>query len=120
MLVIKDYINIGKLDDLMRILIRIKSIEYGVNLSDAQINLVIDFYEHGINDKSYSIHLERSESLPNYFKSKATIDNNKSYLKRKKLLEVNGDTLVVSPLLLPEGLLSGDKILLSCNILYDK
>jgi hypothetical protein len=119
MLVIKDYIKLVNIEDLLKVILKVKGIEFNVSLSEAQLNLVIDFYFHGINDRAYSYHLDKSLSSANYYKSKATIDNNKSYLKKMKVLvkDAKGD-LVISPLYLPLNLRG--KILLNVNILYDK
>jgi hypothetical protein len=119
MLVIKDYIKVVNIDDLLRIILKVKGIEFNVSLSDAQLNLILDFYYYGINDVAYKNHLDKSLRLANYYKSKATIDNNKSYLKKMKVLvkDTKGD-LIISPLYLPLNL--GGKILLNLNILHDK
>jgi hypothetical protein len=119
MLVIKDYIKVVNIDDLLRIILKVKGIEFRVSLSEAQLNLILDFYYYGINDIAYHHHLDKSLILANYYKSKATIDNNKSYLKKMKVLvkDTKGD-LIISPLYLPLNL--GGKILLNLNILHDK
>jgi len=62
MLVIKDYIKLVNIEDLLKVILKVKGIEFNVSLSEAQLNLVIDFYFHGINDRAYSYHLDKSLS----------------------------------------------------------
>ena len=41
MLVIKDYIKVVNIDDLLRIILKVKGIEFRVSLSEAQLNLIL-------------------------------------------------------------------------------
>ena len=118
MIVAVDNIKPSTLEDLFRIILKVKTIEYNVHLSDSHINLIIDFYKEGINTTTYANHISKSESNKNYFKSKATIDNSKTYLKKKKILVKNkSGELEVSPDFLPP--FDESQILLTINVLHD-
>ena len=93
-------------------LIRVKCIENNVKLSEAHINLLLDFYHYGVNSIAYEKHLSKSDT-PNYFKSVATIDNAKTYFKKSNILV---DDQGVSLDYLPPKV-EGD-ILLTLKVLY--
>jgi len=113
MIVLNDKIKIGDKDDLYRIILKVKTIEFGIHLSDSHINLIIGFYNGGINEDTYHTHVLSSETNKNYFKSKATIDNAKTYLKKNGVILKEG---IISPSFLP--VLEDEDILLTINVLY--
>lgn len=113
-----DKIKIGSTSDLLRMILKVKSVEFNVPLSNALINLIIDFYFKGTTKEAYDEHIAMSKECKNYFKSIATIDNAKTFLKKNRILVKgkNGD-LVVSNDYLP-SLSKEEDILLEIKILY--
>lgn len=113
--VVKSNIKIKDLRGLLKVLLKIKTVECDILLSESHINLLIDFYFFGISDSTYNNHISTSDREKNYFKSKATIDNAKTYLKKNGILIKNSQGgLDISSDFLP--LLSEDKVLLDLNI----
>jgi len=111
---------------LLKTILRVKCYEYNNLFPESFINLIIDFYIYGVNDEAYSQHLSHVDEK-NYFKSRNTINNAKTFLKQKGVLiadNVNGegDTLKVSPLYLPVGISIKDnsKLLFNINLSNDK
>jgi len=123
MVLIEDKIEILNRLDLIRMILRIKGVQYSINLSDAHINLLIDIYINGNELLTYEDHISRSLELKNYFKSMATIENAKSYFRKNGILKKNdqGD-LLISPDFLPpvSELLVKDSLLLNIKIFNDK
>jgi hypothetical protein len=119
MRVINDNINIKDLDMLIRMVLHIKSVEYGVILSESHINLLVDFYKYGISYDTYQHHINLSSGNKNYFKSVATINNAKTYLKKVGI--ITGDKagkLDINEDYLPIGLSSD--LMINTKIVYDK
>lgn len=117
MIIVKDKIKINSFRDLLKIILKVKSVEFDINLSESHINLILDFYNTGINALTYANHIKTSASVKNYFKSKPTIDNAKTFLKKKKILVKNNqEELTVSSDYLPP--LSKEDILLNINVTY--
>lgn len=98
MITLNDRIKLTERIDLLRLILKVKTIEYKVHLTDSHINLIIDFYLMGINEESYEYHINRGVTEKNTFKSKATIDNARTYLKKIGILTEGKE---VSPLYLP-------------------
>jgi uncharacterized protein (UPF0276 family) len=115
MITLNDNITLDDITQLYRLILKVKTVEYNVNLSAAHINLIIDFYRLGINQDSYQYHIERSRTEKDMFKSKATIDNARTYLKKHGILT---DDKEVSPLYLPP--LNDTEILLNIKVKYDQ
>jgi len=119
MRVINDNINIKDKEMLIRMILHIKSVEYGVILSPSHINLLIDFYIHGISHETYDYHIEHSTSRKSSFKSIATINNAKTYLKKCGIIIGNkADKLTISDDYLPTEL--NEDLLINVKIIYDK
>ena len=114
MITLNDNITLNDINELYRLILKVKTIEYKVNLSAAHINLIIDFYRMGINQEAYDHHIDKSRIEKDRFKSKATIDNARTYLKKHGILT---DDKEVSPLYLPP--LNSDQILLNIKVTYD-
>lgn len=85
---VSDTIKFTDLRQVLKLLVKIKSSESGHKLSEAYLNLILDFHFYGINKDTYELHISKSESdKSGYFKSIATIDNSKSYLKRIGIID---------------------------------
>lgn len=122
MLHIKSNINVSSFDYILKAIIKIKALENDINLSESHINLILDFYNHGISLDTYNIHISKSNTNKNYFKSKPTIDNAKSYLKKNSIILVtkSGETYI-SPDFVPSISEENKKsVVLTFNIIYDK
>lgn len=116
--VVKSNIQINNLRSLLKIILKVKTVECNLNLSESHINLILDFYFFGISQDTYENHIKTSESDKNYFKSKATIDNAKTFLKKSNILvKVNQEELKISPDFLP--FLTEKKVLLTLNVVCD-
>lgn len=112
--IIEDRIKVTDINILYKMLIRVKCVEYNVNLSEAHINLLLDFYHYGVNSIAYEKHLSLAKlDTPNYFKSVSTINNAKTYFKKLNILV---DDQGVSLDYLPPKV-DGD-ILLTLKVLY--
>jgi len=114
---IVDKIKVNDLRSLLKIILKVKTAEFNITLSDAHINLLLDFYFEGIQPSTYSSHISKSISNKNYFKSIATINNSKTYLKKHKILKkTNKGILAISEDYLPPVI--DEDILLNINVLY--
>jgi hypothetical protein len=73
---------------MLKILLRTKMVEKDLRFSEKYINLIIDFYLHGVSKETYDIHIGDYEinARRDYFRSRATIDNAKSFLKKKGII----------------------------------
>ena len=86
---VKDTIKMESLRDVLKLFIKVKANNKGYNLSEAFLNLIVDFHFYGINKETYKLHLDKSLSTKSFFKSEATIDNSKSYLNAVGIIKDN-------------------------------
>jgi len=90
--------------------------EKNIKLSEAYLNLVLDFHFYGTSKDTYQLHIDKSIKDKAHFKSIATIDNAKSYLKKVGVMD---SSTTISPDFLPAISLE-DACYLNLKIFYDK
>ena len=123
MILIEDKVELLDRIDLIRMILRIKGIQYNVRLSDAHINLLIDLYLKGNSVTTCDEHVITSGKESNYFKSLQTIENAKSYFRKKNILKKNDQgELVISLDFLPpmSEFMVEESILLNIKLFNDK
>jgi hypothetical protein len=113
---VKDTIKLESLRDVLKLFIKVKAKSKGYNLSEAYLNLIVDFHFYGFSKDTYEKHLTKSLTDKTYFKSEATIDNSKSYLKKIGIIEK--DNYVISSEYLP-ALKETDKFHLTLKLYHD-
>lgn len=114
---VKDTIKLKSLRDVLKLFIKVKALSKGHNLSEAFLNLIIDFHLYGFNKETYNSHIEKSKTdSKGYFKSIATIDNSKSYLKKIEIIDKN--SYIISSEYLPP-LKTDDLFYLTLMISHD-
>lgn len=112
---VEDTIEYSSLRDILRILVKVKTLDMGYKLSDAYLNLILDFHFYGTDKSTYDIHISRSKEDKAHFKSIATVDNSKSYLKSLGIILGNGK---ISTEILPEISLT-DSCFITLKLFYD-
>lgn len=115
---VKDTIKLESLRDVLKLFIKVKASSKGYKLSEAFLNLIVDFHFFGFGKDTYDLHLSCSETNPkSYFKSIATIDNSKSYLK--KIGIIDKDEYIISSEYIPDKVTLDDKYFLTLRLYHD-
>lgn len=114
---VKDTIKLESLRDVLKLLVKVKSISKGYKLSDSFLNLVVDFHLYGFSKDTYNLHIEKSlTDSKNYFKSIATIDNSKTYLRKIGIIDKGVDSISLDYL---PSLTENDSCYLTLMIYHD-
>ena len=114
---VKDTIKLESLRDVLKLLIKVKASSKGYKLSEAYLNLIVDFHFYGFDKDTYNLHISKSVDDPkSYFKSIATIDNSKSYLGKIDIIDK--EKCIISSDYIPNITETG-KCYLTLNIYHD-
>lgn len=114
---VKDTIKLESLRDVLKLFIKVKASSKGYKLSEAFLNLIVDFHFYGFSKNTYDIHLSGVDKDPKgHFKSIATIDNSKTYLRKIGIIDKN--EYIISSEYLPK-ITENDKCYLTLMIKHD-
>lgn len=114
---VSDNIQFNDLREVLKVLVKVKSMKAGYKLSEAYLNLILDFHFYGVGKDTYEYHIKKSEEDKAHFKSIATVDNAKSYLKKIGIIEEK--TYLISSEYLP-ALKEDDECYLTLKIFYGR